>query len=66
MNYTVSQKPRCDSCGFECDRDLNAAINLSQCSLGVYPSRGGSPVLGVSPRRNCRQLACHQLSVRQY
>jgi putative transposase len=26
---------KCNSCGFECDRDLNAAINLSQCGLGV-------------------------------
>ncbi|MBI1240644.1 zinc ribbon domain-containing protein [Umezakia ovalisporum] len=25
----------CDSCGFECDRDFNPAINLSQCSLGI-------------------------------
>ncbi|MBI1240742.1 zinc ribbon domain-containing protein [Umezakia ovalisporum] len=22
-----------DSCGFECDRDLNAAINLSHCAV---------------------------------
>jgi putative transposase len=28
----------CKSCGHSMDRDLNAAINLSQCGLGVSPS----------------------------
>jgi putative transposase len=28
----------CQSCGHSIDRDLNAAINLSQCGLGVPPS----------------------------
>ncbi|MEQ8381152.1 MAG: zinc ribbon domain-containing protein [Coleofasciculus sp. A1-SPW-01] len=23
---------RCDNCGFECDRDLNASLNLQQTS----------------------------------
>ncbi|WP_377481614.1 zinc ribbon domain-containing protein [Microcoleus anatoxicus] len=27
----------CGSCGHAMDRDLNAAINLSQCGLGVSP-----------------------------
>jgi putative transposase len=28
----------CESCDYSIDRDLNAAINLSQCGLGVSPS----------------------------
>ncbi|MEA5575498.1 RNA-guided endonuclease TnpB family protein [Anabaena sp. UHCC 0451] len=46
-NLSLSERVfKCDSCGFECDRDLNAAINLSQCGLGVSPSREGSALDG--------------------
>jgi putative transposase len=31
LSLSLSQTVfKCDSCGFECDRDLNAAINLKQ------------------------------------
>lgn len=46
---TLSERVfKCNSCGFECDRDLNAAINLSQCGLGVYPSRATGVSKAVS------------------
>ena len=28
----------CENCNFQIDRDLNAAINLSHCGLGVSPN----------------------------
>ncbi|MBK1986870.1 transposase [Sphaerospermopsis aphanizomenoides BCCUSP55] len=48
-SFSLSERVfKCDSCGFECDRDLNAAINLSQCGLGVSPSRATGVSKAVS------------------
>nr|WP_235602763.1 transposase [Nodularia spumigena] len=33
-NLTLNERVfQCENCGFECDRDLNAAINLSKIDL---------------------------------
>ena len=31
---------RCGGCGFECDRDENAAINLERYAMSTLSSRG--------------------------
>ncbi len=52
----------CGSCARVMDRDLNAAINLRHCGLGVSPSRGATSVSGFPDIKKVASSAVSRLA----